>query len=144
MVDGTLILHSDTSPGPDRMTRGWIVVDLISLSTMSDEDLLGRLANRSSRTGFASTANLQISAWRDQLVFLRLEIQKLVQLEPEATNWTLILEYEIPRRQKRIDVVLLTENVIFSIELKLGAGRYERADLWQAEDYALVLLCYKT
>jgi len=136
MIEKPSIYHAGTWTGPD---RGWIVADLTAFSALSGEDALGRLTNRSSGTGFSSTSNRQISAWTDELVFLHREVDKLVQHAPEARDWTLILEYEIPRRQKRIDVVLLAETVIFSIELKLGASRYERADLWQAEDYALDL-----
>jgi hypothetical protein len=106
---------------------------------MSGDDALGRLTNRSSGSGFASTSNLQISAWTDELAVLRREIDELVRLVPDSRDWTLLLEYEIPRRQKRIDAVLLTNSQVFSIELKLGSSRFERADRWQAEDYALDL-----
>ena len=120
-------------------TRGWVVRHLKAFLTMSDSEVIGLLASRSSQTGFSSTRNSQISVWNDQLSLLRNEASKLLVLQPHAGDWTLILEYEIPRRQKRIDAVVLSENVIFSLELKVGASRFERADCWQAEDYALDL-----
>ena len=120
-------------------SRGWVLNTLGVFLAASDSEVLGVLAGRSSQTGFASTRNSQISVWTDQLPLLRSQARKIVSLEPRARDWTLILEYEIPRRQKRIDTVLLSDTVIFSIELKIGATRFERADRWQAEDYALDL-----
>ena len=58
---------------------------------------------------------------------------------PSAGDWALLIEYGIPRRQRRIDVVLLADTVVFVLEFKVGATSYSRADLWQAEDYALDL-----
>lgn len=49
------------------------------------------------------------------------------------------MEYEIPRRQRRIDAVLIADTIVLVIEFKVGATSFERAALWQVEDYALDL-----
>ncbi|MCB1018697.1 MAG: DUF2075 domain-containing protein [Bryobacterales bacterium] len=122
--------------------RGWLSAKLAQFCAMSPSDALGRLAHSSSGTGFAATSNRQIDAWTHQLPLLIREMSVLIRLRPEGAEWTLILEYEIPRRQKRIDAVLLAGETIFSIEVKIHSSSFGRADLWQAEDYALDLQDY--
>jgi hypothetical protein len=78
-------------------------------------------------------------AWEGELDVLGGTIPALIQTEPAAADWTLLLEYEIPRRQRRIDAVLLAGTVVLVLEFKVGAERFERAAIWQAEDYALDL-----
>lgn len=105
-----------------------------------DESLrtLGALAEGSAGRGF-DTASLQVDAWKVQLTQLHAALQSLTSRHADASEWHLFLEYEIPRRQKRIDVVLLSPGVVFVIECKVGTPTVERAALWQAEDYALDL-----
>jgi hypothetical protein len=57
----------------------------------------------------------------------------------DARRWTILLEYQIPRRQKRIDAVLLARDVIFCIEFKTKAKIHNLLARKQAEDYALDL-----
>ena len=51
----------------------------------------------------------------------------------------IILEFEIPRRQKRPDVILLLRGIIIVIEFKFGAITYDAASKWQVEEYAFNL-----
>ena len=78
-------------------------------------------------------------SWTAQLEYLESAVAELLSAEPAAAQWSLLLEYEIPRRQRRIDAVLLAGTVIFAIEFKVGATTFERASVWQVEDYALDL-----
>lgn len=56
---------------------------------------------------------------------------------PHALAWSYFLEFEVPRRSRRIDAVIIADDVIFLVEWKVGAERFDRAALWQAEQYAL-------
>jgi len=58
---------------------------------------------------------------------------------PSAGRWWLGLEFEIPRRERRIDAVLVADGVLFLFEVKAGAVRFDRASCWQLEQYALDL-----
>jgi hypothetical protein len=54
-------------------------------------------------------------------------------------NWCVFYEYSIPRRGKRIDVTLLSQNIIFIIEIKNNESKYSFKDKEQLEDYCLDL-----
>ncbi|TCH98376.1 DUF2075 domain-containing protein [Roseococcus sp. SYP-B2431] len=58
---------------------------------------------------------------------------------PEAADWTLLLEYDLLRLEKRIDAVLLTDRAVIVLEWKDRAARFASADRRQVEDYALDL-----
>ncbi len=49
----------------------------------------------------------------------------------------IIFEYDIVRLGKRIDVILLIKNMVFSLEFKNGKKVFTAQDAQQAEDYAL-------
>ena len=54
-------------------------------------------------------------------------------------NGQIILEYDIPRLGKRIDVVLLYKGIVFCLEIKVGEADILEADIDQVFDYALDL-----
>ena len=56
-----------------------------------------------------------------------------------SQDWILVLEFDVPRRAKRIDAVLLTGSAVIVLEFKVGAMTFDRAALRQVEDYALDL-----
>ncbi|WP_043836123.1 DNA/RNA helicase domain-containing protein [Muricoccus aerilatus] len=58
---------------------------------------------------------------------------------PEASGWTVLLEYDLLRLEKRADCVILTDRAVLVLEIKDGATGYSTADRRQAEDYALDL-----
>ena len=58
---------------------------------------------------------------------------------PEAAAWTVMLEYDLLRLEKRADGVILTDRAVLVLEVKDGATAYTAADARQAEDYALDL-----
>ncbi len=117
-------------------TRAWHIT---SLGQFDRTAALADLAARSAVSGFASTSNLQLASWEGTLRLLEAEIRTLTGSHPEAADWRLLLECEIPRRQRRIDVVLIAGSVVVVVEVKHGTERFDRAAVWQAEDYALEL-----
>jgi hypothetical protein len=58
---------------------------------------------------------------------------------PEAAGWTVMLEYDLLRLEKRADCVILTDRAVLVLEIKDGATTHALSDLRQAEDYALDL-----
>jgi hypothetical protein len=51
----------------------------------------------------------------------------------------IFLEFYIPRMGKRADALLITENIVFVLEFKVGAAAHGSVALDQVEDYALDL-----
>lgn len=73
----------------------------------------------------------QRTSWKNQINFLKKNLTKL------PSEWILILEYPIPRRAKRIDIVILTKHLIFIVEFKDKAVTYTSDAINQVEDYSL-------
>ena len=73
----------------------------------------------------------QSDAWENQIT----ELQK--RLDQCRMDGDIIFEYDIVRLGKRIDVILLIRNMVFSIEFKNGKKIFNAQDAQQAEDYAL-------
>jgi hypothetical protein len=107
---------------------------------LDDNDLIiGFLTNGLQKDGFSSQLTSQTKAWRRQLKILKLTCAALVTGVDSSPQWGLLLEYPIPRRQKRIDAVLLARDVILCIEFKTNAKTHNLQTRKQVEDYALDL-----
>ncbi len=102
------------------------------------ERILGLLVAGIAGLGFAELKQKQTKAWQKQIAALKTSGAALTS-NPDIANWSLLLEYPIPRRQKRIDAVLLASDVIFCLEFKTEDKAHSRQAQQQAEDYALDL-----
>ena len=100
---------------------------------------LGSLISASAESGFATHFNKQIDAWKKELRIIGEAAAELVADVPQSRDWWILLEYEIPRRQKRPDVILLAQGLVFVIEFKVDSEKFLRADEWQVQSYALDL-----
>jgi hypothetical protein len=68
------------------------------------------------------------------------QIQQLQQaLQPYAGRGKVYFEYDVPRMGKRIDVLLLIEQVLFIVEYKVGETEFPAQAIAQVWDYALDL-----
>jgi Uncharacterized conserved protein (DUF2075) len=101
--------------------------------------ILGALAQGIQVGGFESLISTQTAAWQEQIAILTDQCRVLMDAVPSSADWGLLLEYPIPRRQKRIDTILLAPEAIFVLEFKVGAEAPDRAALMQLEDYCLDL-----
>jgi hypothetical protein len=81
----------------------------------------------------------QTTAWVVELKLLGSAVRDLRHREPASADWVFLLEHTIPRRQRRLDAVLLTGSMIGVLEFKLGATAFPRAARWEVEDCALDL-----
>ena len=86
-----------------------------------------------------SITKTETTAWEKQINVLKTTAETLVDESAEFGRWGLLLEYPIPRRQKRIDLVLLARDVILCVEFKTDAKTHTLQARKQAEDYALDL-----
>lgn len=113
-----------------------------TLAEFLDDDpdrVLGVVVAKSSDNGFTDLKQRQTKAWQVQLEVLRRTASNLVQQYSDATDWGILIEYPIPRRQKRVDVVLLVRDVILALEFKTGEKEHQKSTSKQVEDYALDL-----
>jgi len=95
-----------------------------------NETIIGHLAIGVKNQELRKTQRI---SWSHQVAFLKSAFQEL------PSDWNLILEYPIPRRSKRIDVVVLANDLIFVIEFKDGETEYKLEAISQVEDYSLDL-----
>lgn len=109
------------------MKRHYYSNIISAFCSSSSQEILGELVENSE----FSVEISQKDAWLHQI-----KILKNVLSDYEGA---IFFEYSIPRMGKRIDVVLLLENVIFVLEFKVGEGEFLRNNLDQVWDYALDL-----
>ena len=92
---------------------------------MDPETILGRLTNNSD----FEVVREQTEAWLAQVALLK---EQLV-----GFTGFLLLEFNIPRMGRRIDVVVISGPAVFVIEFKVGSVDFDRAAIDQVWDYAL-------
>lgn len=101
--------------------------------------ILGVLAAENAKSGFTNLKQKQTKAWQKQIEVLKAACSSLRNNFTDSLSWGILLEYPIPRRQKRIDAVLLTRNIIFCFEFKTEDRTHSSQLKHQVEDYALDL-----
>ena len=74
----------------------------------------------------------QRDAWQKEITILK-------NLLNSYEHGQVIMEYDIPRLGKRVDVILLLNRIVFVLEFKVGSGEFLRQDIEQVWDYALDL-----
>ncbi len=98
-----------------------------SFSEKRTEEIIGQitLANQ-----FDSTLK-QNKSWEIQIPILKEALNKI--------NGTIFFEFSIPRMGKRVDALIIVENIVFVIEFKVGEPTFYRSNIDQVWDYALDL-----
>ena len=105
--------------------------------TLTDEHILARLSVAYANRGFTSQYSDQTLTWERDIKKLRHSLKECVAGLNSAKSWGLLLEFSIPRKELRIDAVLLVGDVIVVLEAKTGNGAYEATR--QLQEYALLL-----
>lgn len=120
------------------MSRG--VQFVLSDFLHADEEwVIGALTEAVASTGVQGTRTTQIETWRKQIEILKQCARTMIARRYDSASWRLILEYELPRRQRRPDAVLLADDVIEVVEFKVGASVYDASSRWQVEEYCFDL-----
>jgi hypothetical protein len=103
----------------------------------SEGELLARLSTAYANRGFTSQYSDQTLTWESDICSLRNTLRECVGKSSTANAWGIILEFSIPRKEKRIDIILLVRDTIVIAEAKSGdTGSAARQQL---ETYALLL-----
>ena len=97
--------------------------------TQSADSILGNLSGQNE---FDLTLE-QRDAWCQEINIMKLVVRDV------GHYGHIVFEYTIPRLGKRVDVVLLLDGIIFTIEFKVGAKEFLVNDKEQVWDYALDL-----
>ena|ERR1035437_4970495 len=103
----------------------------------SEEHVIARMGIAYANRGYTSQYSDQTLTWERDIRSLRESLMQCVAHSVTAKSWGLLLEFSIPRKELRIDAVLLIRNVIVVLEAKTGdaASQAKR----QIEEYALLL-----
>ena len=107
------------------------------LPSISDEQIIGQLSVAQSR--FAQSLGSKTQSWIGEIAVLRFAATELNRAIDDSTDWTLLLEYQIPLRNRWPDAILIARDTLFVIEFKVGETQYRSPDLWQVRSYALDL-----
>jgi len=105
----------------------------------SQSEIEATLAGQNAKAAFPLQLEA-LFAWKAQLPEFQNAACWLLREVPDATLWSILLEYPIPRVGKRIDAVILARDVIIVIEAKTGAA--PTSAVRQVDDYALNLACF--
>lgn len=89
------------------------------------------------RDGFAEMKTDTSLTWWGDLDSLRAALASVVEVRPDAERWWLVLEFTVPRKLNRLDVVILAGEEIVVLECKSSEAAGDA--LRQAETYALLL-----
>ncbi len=109
------------------MNRFYYSENISKYLVSSDDEILGVLSRNSQ---FAVDVT-QKDAWLAEISILK---DILIDFEG-----SIYFEYSIPRMGRRIDVVLIINNVIFILEFKIGESNFTSSAIDQVWDYALDL-----
>lgn len=103
----------------------------------NQEQVLARLEIAYANRGYTSQYSAQILTWERDIRSLWRSLEQCVTHSDSAKSWGLLLEFSIPRKEMRIDVILLIREVVVVLEAKTGnaASQAKR----QIEEYALLL-----
>ena len=106
--------------------RAYYSRELDKFRLASTDSIVGTLAASSG----PNVTQEQKDAWKKEIDILKKETDSL-------NSGHIFLEFVIPRMGKRADTILVFSGVVFVIEFKIGANRYQKMDKEQCVDYAL-------
>lgn len=107
------------------------IKDLLELDV---DSVLGMLANAAAERGHDSAAK-QVVSWRASIEDLRTGLKLVTDSIFGSEEWGILLEYPVPRIERRIDCVLLSEKRVYVIEYKFGGSQTSAQALAQAQGY---------
>ena len=112
-----------------RNLRSYYSSEIEDFLNKSDSEILGIIYKNDAS---AETKIQQSNTWEMKISILK---KQLV----DFNNGRIIFEYTIPRMGKRVDVIILYQNIVFILEFKCGDDEYKSSTYDQVYDYALDL-----
>lgn len=107
------------------MERAFYSESINKFTNESEDSIIGKLVKSSGGN------QDQVHAWGEQIRILKSFIFNY--------SGRIIFEFNIPRMGKRVDAIILIDNVIFVLEFKIGERKYNSYDITQTWDYVLDL-----
>ncbi|MFZ0662511.1 MAG: DNA/RNA helicase domain-containing protein [Acidobacteriaceae bacterium] len=101
------------------------------------EEILSQLAISYAKRGYTSQYSDQTLTWERDIALLQQSLDQCVRVSESAKSWGVLLEFSIPRKELRIDVVLLIGDVVVVLEAKTANPTLQAKR--QVEEYALLL-----
>ncbi|WP_454804394.1 DUF2075 domain-containing protein [Mucilaginibacter phyllosphaerae] len=105
----------------------------------STKSILGTLTHQAGIAGFHQQLHTQTLSWDEEIEVLKHSFKELLNYNSSAGNFGILLEYPIARRDKRIDAVIIANELIIVLEFKVGSNDYFNSDKEQLLDYCLDL-----
>jgi hypothetical protein len=116
----------------------WYRLKVIDLKSDVGEAIVNSLSSAGAKRNLELNRET-VQAWHHTVATMMQAANYWMANIVDASEWTILFEYEVPRRSRRIDVVVLARDVIVAVEFKVGAVRFDRDARWQTEQYALDL-----
>lgn len=110
------------------MTRSYYSNTISDFLKDDETRILGQLSLHHNH----ALEDLQKNAWVKQITILKDTLQSV-------DNGQIYFEFSIPRRGKRVDNVLIINDLIFVLEFKVGDNQYQKHSIEQVIDYCLDL-----
>ncbi len=115
---------------------------LNTISNFLDDNndlIIGSLTKQAGIAGFHQQLHTQTLSWNEEINVLKSSLKELINQKSASSEFGILLEYPIARREKRIDTVIIANNLIIVIEFKVGKDDYFNTDKEQLLDYCLDL-----
>lgn len=110
------------------MTRSYYSNTISDFLQEDETRILGQLSLHHNH----ALEDLQKNAWVKQITILKDTLQSI-------DNGQIYFEFSIPRMGKRVDNVLIINDLIFVLEFKVGDNQYQKHSIEQVVDYCLDL-----
>ncbi len=110
---------------------------LVDFIDDDNDSIIGSLTTQAGAAGFHQQLHTQTFSWIEEINILKSSFIKLISVNPNASTFGILLEYPIARRDKRIDAVIIANNLIIVVEFKVGKSEYIGIDKEQLLDYCL-------
>ncbi len=110
------------------MTRSYYSNTISEFLKDDETRILGQLSLHHNH----ALEDLQKNAWIKQITILKDTLQSV-------DNGQIYFEFSIPRMGKRVDNVLIINDLIFVLEFKVGDNQYQKHSIEQVVDYCLDL-----
>lgn len=110
--------------------------------TTTDDAIFARLVRSDAVSGFSQFSHKQGWSWGEAVRLMKSACEELVAADVRNSNVGVVLEYRIPRREKRLDAAFLFPDTIAVVEFKAGSAATTNEAVTQVADYCLDLAYY--
>ncbi|MBR0739648.1 DUF2075 domain-containing protein [Bradyrhizobium liaoningense] len=110
--------------------------------TAPEDAIFSRLVRSDAVSGFSQLSHKQGWSWVESVRLMKSACEQLIAANPTFASIGVVLEYRIPRREKRLDAAFLFRDTIAVVEFKAGSAAATSEALTQVADYCLDLAYY--